>query len=1527
MAVIAAGFAVAWLVTGPQGAGWGSLRTLPLPRRDRPVERVDRGLQTMHVDVHRAGQDVAPVRVAEQLNGRTGNQVFAKLADRDVQPNRRTPPGQPRASSMLVSRPVGDHGYGDEGNLITGPHRPVERYRSGCPLAIVGAVSDVPGMAAAVDDLDRHVDRYAEQGDTEAILRSEVSAIADRIRELSSPDGLTARAALALARFHWCRHLALPEGEDADDQALAIELFTALWHIDPEVVPAPVRALLEKGSDGPGTAHNDHGAGLFAHYERTGDTEALDVALAAFETAVAACQAGDPQLRRYLSNLAGAHLARFSERGEGTDLDEAIAIGLRAANLDGDDERSRAATMGNLAVAWRTRFEYTERLSDLDESIACERAALDILPADHPDANAYLAGLANGLRMRFAATGQRHDLDEAILSARRAVNSAVAGDLDLPVYLGSLASCALTRFERYGDQDDVDLAVEAGQAAVEQAPPGHRSRFGCLTNLGNALRERYVRTASLDDLAAGVQAAELAVAEVPAHHPIRPSLLSNLAALLRAQASRVGDAALLDRAVAAAAEAASSPDALNRGMISANFAIALLTRFESRGDPADLDTAIVAAATAVDAAAPGTPEHAARQSELGAALMSRHTSRGDPGDLAAALRHAHQAVAAARPDHPDLGRYLSNLAYILRFQAAVTDDRADFDAAVRAGEEAVTGLAADRPERGGYLVNLSSALAARFQRYGDDGDIDAALAHSREAVARTPDDHADLPGRWNNLALVLRVRFERTGRLVELDESVGFGHRAVDALPVGHADRPAHLTNLSGALRVRFQRTGERSDLDAAADAARAAANGLPATHPERGGFLTNLSNALRARFDESGMTDDLEDAVAAAVEAVELTASGADRAQYLSNLSAALLSVVEHTPADTAKLDAAIEAAREAVVTSPEDHPERGRYLINLGNVLITRGRPADLEEAVPLTAEAVRTTPADHPDRAGFLFTAGHAQRLLHPEEGVPGAWREAAQDRTGSAAVRLRAAWVWATTAATGGDVEDAVRAFTTAVQLLPVVAWRGLGDAVRERQLWQWSGLAGDACAWALRAGRPKLAVELLEQGRSIMWNQIAQIRTDLTDARAAAPELVERLTELRAALDTPSAPLPVPGIDGPDGDQRALVQRRLAQEWDDIVTRIRGIDGLHDFLAAVSYDDLAAETEDGPIIMINTSRYGSAAIVVTPGEPLVVDLPALTRTETVERVNAMLQSRLAAQTDRSFANLRAAHRTLQDVLAWLFDTVAEPILDRLGDVTRPRDDTAPPRVWWCPTGPLTLLPLHAAGRHGNSPRDTVLDRVVSSYLPTLGALHRARADSGRASSKVLLVDQPATPGQAPLPYAAEEARCLTARLHPATSLSGPQATADVVLGHLAEHGWAHLCCHGEQDPAEPGRSALHLHDRPLSVAEISRHRFPYGQLAYLSACETSTGGVRLLDEAMHLSGAFQTAGFRHVIATLWTVHDDHSAQLADDVYAQLLASGRLDAVEAARALHRAVLALRERLPHAPLVWAPYVHSGP
>jgi CHAT domain-containing protein len=46
-------------------------------------------------------------------------------------------------------------------------------------------------------------------------------------------------------------------------------------------------------------------------------------------------------------------------------------------------------------------------------------------------------------------------------------------------------------------------------------------------------------------------------------------------------------------------------------------------------------------------------------------------------------------------------------------------------------------------------------------------------------------------------------------------------------------------------------------------------------------------------------------------------------------------------------------------------------------------------------------------------------------------------------------------------------------------------------------------------------------------------------------------------------------------------------------------------------------------------------------------------------------------------------------------------------------------------------------------------------------------------------------------------------------------------------------------------------------------------------------------VYILDEAITLAAALHYAGWRHVIATLWSVSDIAAAEVAEDVYSQLV----------------------------------------
>jgi CHAT domain-containing protein len=127
--------------------------------------------------------------------------------------------------------------------------------------------------------------------------------------------------------------------------------------------------------------------------------------------------------------------------------------------------------------------------------------------------------------------------------------------------------------------------------------------------------------------------------------------------------------------------------------------------------------------------------------------------------------------------------------------------------------------------------------------------------------------------------------------------------------------------------------------------------------------------------------------------------------------------------------------------------------------------------------------------------------------------------------------------------------------------------------------------------------------------------------------------------------------------------------------------------------------------------------------------------------------------------------------------------------------------------------------------------------------------------------------------------------------------------------------------------DPSRGAVYLTDGPLTVLELAAEELSGAEMAFLSACQTAVGGVRLPDETIHLAAAMQFAGYRHVIATAWSISDDHAPAVAKDTYTKLAATGRLDPDRAAIAIHYAVEALRTRRPSRPDLWAPYLHVGP
>ncbi|TXC12052.1 hypothetical protein FocTR4_00007599 [Fusarium oxysporum f. sp. cubense] len=185
----------------------------------------------------------------------------------------------------------------------------------------------------------------------------------------------------------------------------------------------------------------------------------------------------------------------------------------------------------------------------------------------------------------------------------------------------------------------------------------------------------------------------------------------------------------------------------------------------------------------------------------------------------------------------------------------------------------------------------------------------------------------------------------------------------------------------------------------------------------------------------------------------------------------------------------------------------------------------------------------------------------------------------------------------------------------------------------------------------------------------------------------------------------------------------------------------------------------------------------------------------------------------------------------------------------------------------------------------------MDRVISSYSPSLRALvhGRRQREAAAGHSHALLIDVEHTENHPHLPQARAEIKvvseiCESMAIRP---VSVGQSKQDMLSG-LRNCKIFHFAGHGYTNGDDPSKSHLCLSNTsdPLTVGDILKLNLHEASpfLAYPSAC--STGRVqddKFVDESIHLIGAFQLAGFRHVIGTLWKVRDKHYVDVARVTY--------------------------------------------
>jgi len=943
--------------------------------------------------------------------------------------------------------------------------------------------------------------------------------------------------------------------------------------------------------------------------------------------------------------------------------------------------------------------------------------------------------------------------------------------------------------------------------------------------------------------------------------------------------------------------------------------MAIIERYAAGGSADDLRQAVAASRERLAMLPPYFAEHLLERLELSALLSELGFIEVDPAPMAESVELATEAVrragryAAIGPDIRALA--VRGLAGALKSKAVLDGDRQGLDEAVELLRPLV-----GTPDAGPAREALSLTLASRARLTGSAEDLEEALQLAREELAA--DDDAVHVAFWHaRLNELLGIRFRLTGDVRDLDDALDAARIAA----AGPRDNPGWMDwadELSRTLLIRYDALHDPTDLDGAIEAAR---QGLTASarlrNPRvRASVLTDLARALMVRHAISSDPQDIREAADAAQRAVDLLGQHAAAALRL-NLALCRLWLYRTTK-EPASLDEAQKEVGLALDKLRPGYPEVYRYYDALAEICreqyLASGDPSSLDAARAASERALQTAPQDAQGRA---VTIGRHARLVGATNPAAAMrlWQEAATLVTAPVNDRIMAAWDWGQTGAGLDDPEEALAGYAAVVELMPTLLWRGLTRRAQEELVNRWRGAAAIAASWAIELDRSEYAVELLEFGRCLMWSQLSETRSDLTRLQAADPALAVRLEAVRAQLDPASAPLLTAGGAGD--------LTRLAREWDELLQQARSLPGLANFLQPVPFAEASQAAGTGAVVFVNCALRRSDALIVTPGRVEVVPLTGCSLQDIGDRALAwqqLLAGLERGRWDNDINEYLDAYRAVDEIFTFMWDRVAEPVLARLADN---------PRVWWIPTGPMALLPLHAAGHHLPGDSRTVLGRVVSSYTPTLRDLAQARERAtANAYHSALTVAIETTKGLPPLVNSSAEVGRVMTHLPPGSATVVPETDATVrrLLDELPRHSHVHLACHGGQDPADAGSARIYLHDGPLWLRDLPALNLSSARLAYLSACRTAVGAIKLTDEAIHLAAALQLVGFPEVIATAWQISDELAPDVADLVYAELSRTGWSQDASAAHALTSALRQLRDRRPVDVLLWSSYLHVG-
>ncbi|KAH7166362.1 CHAT domain-containing protein [Dactylonectria macrodidyma] len=904
---------------------------------------------------------------------------------------------------------------------------------------------------------------------------------------------------------------------------------------------------------------------------------------------------------------------------------------------------------------------------------------------------------------------------------------------------------------------------------------------------------------------------------------------------------------------------------------------------------------------------------------------TRYSRTGAMEDLDLAIQLYEECVSTTPRDHPDWASLLDSLGDGYYHRYTRTEAMLDLEKAVQQFRESLNTPPSHPPEQMSHLAEVRAKYPEQYPETTEyQTHLNRALQLYRESLANTPEHHPDRIPRLSNLGVGFFVKYVVTRDEMYLSRATELFQQCLDTTPMDHPDRALRLYKLGTIHEALYQETGSVEDINSGIRHLEECLDKTPIDDSHWPSRLRALGMGRYVRYQELNTLTDLDTVIELFQESLHATPiDHPDRASQLYDLGAGYHDRYNETRAET-DLDKAIELFEESLENTPTHHHDQTSRIRSLGQAYriryLKKDSITDLDKAICLFEKFLEQTPRDHSDRATRLNDLAAVYNDRYQENEIRSdldkailLLREALNHSLSPTPDRLVAGKILLYIHAELEAWEKAQEFAQTAVHLVPSVVPRLLGAEYKQSLLSQEAGLASDATAVMLNSGKHAFhAVQLLEIGRGVISGLSYEIAADVARLLPAYPALGGRFIKLKEQLEVPTTSSPtqvmqqqdrlqgLPSImDRPEGldaaPQTPAEQSYIGSQLDKLIVEIRKQPGFENFLLASSEEEMRTAARYGPIVAINVSEFRCDAILIEQHQIRPLCLPLLNLNE---------------------IQLKTQQTSLDspETLEWLWDVVASPVLEALGYTQPPADDCWP-HVWWIPTGPLSHFPLHAAGYHYKQSSESVLDRVMSSYSSSIKAIICSRQQRPQQPTlgKALLLAMEYTPGNSRLPFATQEIAMLRDlfKSMPVEPIELGPCKKDVA-SRLRDCSVFHFAGHGYTDKEKPTNSRLVLEDIPLTVGDLLKmnlHNHP-PFLAYLSAC--STGQIKddkFVDESIHLISAFQMAGFRHVIGTLWEVNDEYCVDIARYTYEGMRDKSMTDE-SVCYGLHMATRALRD-----------------